>query len=180
MVRERLRVRVCDAAGRPIAAEGLGRWLARVAPARAHGVVTVAIVSDARVRALNRQFRRIDRATDVLSFPAHATPVAPNPEPRRTRTNPAPDTLNPAPVFLGDIVIAAGVSRRQARAERHRHAIELRLLALHGLLHLLGYDHEHDDGRMRVVEARLRRKGGLPPGLIERAAASRKGRARKP
>ena len=72
--------------------------------------------------------------------------------------------------FLGDIVIARGVARRQARAARHSERTELRVLALHGLLHLLGYDHERDDGRMPRVERRLRRKGGLREGLIERAA----------
>lgn len=71
--------------------------------------------------------------------------------------------------FLGDIVIARGVARRQARAARHPELTELRILALHGLLHLLGYDHERDAGRMRRVEQRLRRKGGLREGLIERA-----------
>ena len=58
--------------------------------------------------------------------------------------------------FLGEIVIARGVARQQARAAGHSELTELRVLALHGLLHLLGYDHEHDDGRMRQVERRLR------------------------
>jgi probable rRNA maturation factor len=71
--------------------------------------------------------------------------------------------------FLGDIVIARGVAGRQARRARHSERTEIRVLALHGLLHLLGYDHERDDGLMRRVEGRLRRKGGLPGGLIERA-----------
>jgi hypothetical protein len=77
-----------------------------------------------------------------------------------------------AECFLGDIVIASGVARRQAREARHSERTELRVLALHGLLHLLGYDHEHDHGQMRRVEQRLRRKGGLPGGLIERAGLS--------
>ena len=84
-------------------------------------------------------------------------------------------------MFWGDIVIARGVARRQAREARHSEAIELRVLALHGLLHLIGYDHERDDGRMRRVEQRLRRKGRLREGLIERAGESRPtagGRAR--
>jgi probable rRNA maturation factor len=72
---------------------------------------------------------------------------------------------------LGDIVIGTGVARRQAREAGHSYATELRVLALHGLLHLLGYDHERPDdaGRMARAEARLRRKGGLTRGLIARA-----------
>lgn len=74
--------------------------------------------------------------------------------------------------FLGEIVIARGVARRQAREARHSELTELRVLALHGLLHLLGYDHESDSGQMRRTEQRLRRKGGLREGLIERTALS--------
>ena len=72
---------------------------------------------------------------------------------------------------LGDIVIATGVARRQAREAGHPYNTELRVLALHGLLHLLGFDHHDtkDNGRMARLEARLRRKGGLAAGLIERS-----------
>ena len=66
-------------------------------------------------------------------------------------------------------MIAAGVSKRQAREAGHPLQTELRVLSLHGLLHLLGYDHESDDGKMARVEARLRKKAGLNAGLIERA-----------
>ncbi|MBM3820786.1 MAG: rRNA maturation RNase YbeY [Acidimicrobiia bacterium] len=139
------RLRVAVVASGAVRAPGLGRWLSSVAPARARGDVTIAIVPDQRVRLLNRQYRRTDAPTDVLSFPA------------AERGN------------LGDIVIAAGVARRQAADAGHSLRTELRVLALHGLLHLLGYDHEHDDGRMARLEARLRRRGGLREGLIERA-----------
>jgi len=125
-------------------APGLAAWLSSVAPARARGTMTVAIVSSARVRALNRKFRRKDKETDVLSFPAEE------------------------PGYLGDVVISSGVAARQARAAGHSLATELRVLALHGLLHLLGYDHERDDGQMARLERRLRRQGGLQEGLIER------------
>ena len=66
----RLRVSVVDADGRPVRSGRLGDWLARAAPRRARGAVTVAFVSDQRIRRLNREYRGIDRATDVLSFPA--------------------------------------------------------------------------------------------------------------
>jgi probable rRNA maturation factor len=141
---ERLRVEVVTPTR--LRVPGLAAWLTRVAPARARGEVTVAISSDTRIRALNRQFRRKDKPTDVLSFEAG--------EPGR----------------LGDVVIALGVARRQARDAGHSLDTELRVLALHGLLHLLGYDHEHDDGRMARLERRLRRKGGLVEGLIERGS----------
>jgi probable rRNA maturation factor len=142
--RHRLRVEVVTVPG--TRAPGLGRWLASVAPVRARGIVTIALVSDARIRTLNERFRGVAAVTDVLSFPAGE------------------------PGQLGDIVIATGVARRQARTAGHAFGAELRVLALHGLLHLLGYDHEHDDGRMARVERRLRRRGGLEAGLIERGA----------
>src|SRR5437870_5113726 len=112
-----------------IRTSGLASWLVSVAPARARGAMTIAIVSDARVRALNRQYRRKDKATDVLSFPAFAPSTL-------RRGKPAGEAS-----YLGDVVIAAGVAKRQAREAGHSLATELRVLALHGLLHLLGYDH---------------------------------------
>ena len=144
--RRGLEVTVTSHTRRPVRVTGLSAWLRGVAPARARGEVSVAFVSDAAIRALNRAHRRKDASTDVLSFPSG--------EPR----------------FLGDIVIAEGVARRQALRAGHGFGVEARVLALHGLLHLLGYDHEHQDdaGRMRALEARLRRKGGLREGLIER------------
>jgi probable rRNA maturation factor len=125
-------------------APGLARWLSSIAPARARGTMTVALVSDRRIRTLNRTYRKKDTPTDVLSFPAGE------------------------PHELGDVVIAAGVARRQAREAGHPLQTEIRVLALHGLLHLLGYDHDSDAGRMARLEARLRRRGGLREGLIER------------
>jgi len=153
---QRLRVLVADERGRSVPANGLASWLRRVAPARARGTVSLAIVSDRRVRSLNRTYRRKDYATDVLSFSTHPNSLVPNPDNGR---------------FLGDIVIARGVARRQAREARHSELTELRVLALHGLLHLLGYDHERDSGEMRRAERRLRRKGGLSEGLIERTGS---------
>ena len=144
-----LTVVVTDARGREIHARGLGRWLARAAPARASGLVSIALVPDATMRRLNRVYRRVDRVTDVLSFPAAASPRGP----RR----------------LGDVAIARGVAGRQARRFGHAQAVEWRVLALHGLLHLLGYDHETDRGAMNRIEERLRQRAGLPGGLITRS-----------
>jgi len=150
----RLRVSVGDELGRPLSVKGLAEWLQGVAPLRARGRVAIALVSDGRMRTLNRTYRHHDYTTDVLSFPATNDRTA--------------FELRTAERFLGDIVIARGVAARQARAAGHGERTELRILALHGLLHLLGYDHERDNGTMRRVEQRLRRKGGLREGLIER------------
>lgn len=140
----RLRVSVTDTRGRPLTGSdtrGLGVWLGRAAPRSARGCVSIAVVSDIEMRRLNRRYRGLDRATDVLSFPG--TP-------------------------LGDLAIARGVAARQAREFGHSLRAELRILALHGLLHLLGYDHEGDRGEMARLEERLRRHAGLPSGLIVR------------
>ena len=144
-----LHVLVSDGRGRRLTAPGLAAWLRRVAPARARGTVTVALVSDREIQSLNRRFRGVNKTTDVLSFPSRES-RAPSPE-------------------LCDIAIARGVARRQAREAGHSERTEWRVLALHGLLHLLGYDHEKDDGRMQRVERKLRRKGGLREGLIDRS-----------
>jgi probable rRNA maturation factor len=78
------------------------------------------------------------------------------------------------PGVLGDIAIARGVAAQQARRLGHTEQVEFRTLALHGLLHLLGYDHETDTGQMARTEERLRRKAGLPTGLIARAGRAQK------
>ncbi len=149
VVDERKRLRGSPRRSGAAAKAGLAAWLRRAAPARARGEVAIALVSDARMRTLNRAYRGKDYATDVLSFPAEQD------------------------VFLGDIVIATGVARRQARDLGHSLAVELRILALHGLLHLLGYDHERDRGRMRTVEQRLLRRSGVRDGLIAREKHAR-------
>ena len=143
----RLRVAVTDGRGRCKLAGTLPAWLARVAPRAAVGDVAVALVGDRKMRDLNSRFRAIDQVTDVLSFPADPAPAATGSGPAR---------------FLGDIVIATGRAARQARAAGVTEQQEWRRLALHGLLHLLGHDHERDDGRMRRLERRLQRRGGLP------------------
>jgi probable rRNA maturation factor len=153
-----IRIDVADA-GRASRARDVGRWLMRVLRSRrGRGAIAITIAADSRVRQLNRQYRGVDRVTDVLSFvygPA-----------RPAGARPSSDEM-----VLGDVVIARGVATRQARAARHPLESELRVLALHGALHVLGYDHERDDGRMARVERMLRRRGGLGEGLIERGAA---------
>src|SRR5215471_13066478 len=123
--RARIRVLVSDARGRAID-RGLARWLSRVAPRSARGTVSVAIVSDARVRALNKQYRRIDRPTDVLSFPAvdwpRSTPSSQRSKPKEFSASSA----SSAAKFLGDIVIARGVARRQAREAGHSETTEMK------------------------------------------------------
>ncbi len=141
-------VSVTDGRGRPWPSQALGRWLAAHAPARGRGEVTIALITDPAMRRLNATFRRADYATDVLSFPSGE------------------------PGVLGDIAIARGVAARQARRLGHAEATELKVLALHGLLHLLGYDHDTDRGEMQRAEERLRRRAGLPGGLIARATRS--------
>jgi len=138
-------VSVVEEGGTHAGAKGLGRWLARIAPRSARGAVAIAILPDARVKSLNRQFRRKNKGTDVLAFPGNGE-------------------------YLGDIAISRGIAQKQAKLLGHSLAVELRVLALHGLLHLLGYDHERDNGRMARAEARLRRKARLPVGLIARSS----------
>jgi probable rRNA maturation factor len=155
-----LRVIVGDARGRRLRVAGLSSWLRRIAPSGLNGSVSIALVSDKQVQGLNRLYRRRNYPTDVLSFPSgerFSSPERGGAGRRKAETT-----------ELGEIVIARGVARRQAREAGHSELTELRVLALHGLLHLLGYDHETDAGRMRRIEQRLRRKGGLREGLIER------------
>jgi probable rRNA maturation factor len=145
-------VSISDGRGRPARVPGLAAWLRRVAPRSARGELAVALVGDATVRALNRKYRGVDRATDVLSFPCDDGPDGGGGR------------------HLGDVVVARGVAARQARRAGHSLTTELKVLVLHGLLHLLGFDHESDTGDMARLEARLRRRGGLPAGLLERGA----------
>ena len=98
------------------------------------------LAGDALVRRLNATYRGKYKTTDVLSFPGDARP--------------APDGSR----HLGDIVISVPQARRQAAREGHALERELRLLLIHGYLHLLGYDHEVDDGRMKRLESRLARR----------------------
>jgi probable rRNA maturation factor len=98
---------------------------------------TIAFVSDRRIRELNKQFRGIDKTTDVLSFPSDE------------------------PDQLGDIAISISTATRQAQENGLTLNEEIAQLILHGLLHLDGYDHETDDGEMNRVELKLRKKLGI-------------------
>jgi probable rRNA maturation factor len=179
--RFRLRVSVCDARGRPLRRPALAAWLARVAPARLRGAVTIAFVGDARMRSLNRTWRSVDKTTDVLSFPfsdedsrAAGQQGSRSAEKRSSWPRGFSPGVGANLPLLGDIVIATGVAARQAREAGHDEETEHRVLALHGLLHLAGHDHERDTGEMARIEARLRRRGGLTAGLIERTPRTRR------
>jgi len=100
---------------------------------------TVVLLADSPLRALNRTYRGQDRPTDVLSFAARRTPGGEK-------------------SYLGDVLISVETARRQAMARGTSLGRELRLLALHGLIHLLGYDHETDNGEMRRLEYRWRKR----------------------
>jgi probable rRNA maturation factor len=121
------------------------------AAVRLKGEVTVLLTTDAAIRKLNRQFRGKDTATDVLSFTAEGVG---------------------AEEIAGDLAISVATARRQAVAQGHSLSVEIKVLMLHGLLHLAGYDHEADGGKMARRERMLRDKLGLPEGLIERVGLS--------
>lgn len=114
-----------------------------------HGEVSVLLASDATIRTLNRDFRRKDKATDVLSFPVEVF-------------------HGDAPKQAGDLAISLETADRQADEHGHSLQVEVKILMLHGLLHLAGYDHEQDEGKMARKENALRKELSLPPGLIQR------------
>ena len=115
--------------------------------------VTIALVSDAEITRMNETFRKKKGPTDVLSFPAAARP--------RPRSVPRAASKREGGEFLGDIAIAPATARRYARKHGRSLPGELRVLILHGVLHLLGYDHETDGGEMDRLERRLRKRFGL-------------------
>lgn len=141
-------------------ARTLARFLREAqAAVKLHGQVTVLLTTDMEIRRLNRQFRGKNKATDVLSFPSYVSHV-----PKR-RGHGAPDPRE----LAGDIAISVDTARKQAAAMGHSVSIEIKVLMLHGLLHLAGYDHETDEGEMARREERLRARLRLPHGLIERS-----------
>lgn len=124
----------------------------------------IAMVSDAEMRRWNRMYRGKNRPTDVLSFPADAHPRQ-RKQSRCVRSGISPSarasSRSIAPQYLGDVAIAPGVARENARRLGRTLHQELRILILHGILHLMGYDHETDSGQMERRERRLRRELGL-------------------
>jgi len=130
--------------------------------------VTVCLVSDAEIARLNETFRKKKGPTDVLSFPAAVRRRPPRPaSPARTgqKKRPAseggPYKRKKGDEYLGDIAISPATARRYAKKNGRNLSSELRVLILHGVLHLLGYDHETDRGEMDRVEAKLRKRLGL-------------------
>jgi len=130
----------------PALAAFLERIAADVAPGDRRGA-TLRIVSDRNIRELNRRYRDKDCATDVLAFPADPVPAGLLSEDEAA--------------YLGDLVVSAETAARQARAAGIELGDEIRVLAVHGYLHLLGYDHEQDRGEMVRLERVLRLRHGL-------------------
>ena len=123
--------------------------------------LTICFVSDAEIARMNQAFRKKKGPTDVLSFPTieRRRPAILR-KPRSLRIqHKLPDSRVRS--FLGDIAIAPSVARRNAKKLGRTLPSELQILILHGVLHLVGYDHETDRGQMDRIEARLRRKLGL-------------------
>ena len=118
--------------------------------ARVTGTVNVLVTSSTAVQALNRRFRGKNKATDVLSFPSPLSP------PLHTSK------------LAGEVAISADIAALNAHRMGHSVAEEVKILTLHGILHLAGFDHERDNGKMARKELTLRRALNLPVGLIER------------
>jgi probable rRNA maturation factor len=126
----------------------LSRFVSRAARAVGlRGEVNVLLTTNRQMKSLNWRFRAKNMATDVLSFPP---------------------TSNLPAQYAGDIAISAEMAAQNGKRLGHSPAEEVKILALHGLLHLAGYDHERDNGTMARKEQQLRVKLGLPGGLIER------------
>lgn len=126
----------------------LARFAARASRAAGlKGELAILITGNREIRSLNRSFRKKDKPTDVISFPSAMDGVA------------------------GDVAISIDIARQNGRDLGHGTAAELKILILHGILHLKGMDHETDSGQMARREQKLRRELGLPTGLIERTTS---------
>jgi probable rRNA maturation factor len=130
---------------------------------RLRGSVDVLVTGSTAIRALNREFRRRDYATDVLSFPSAQSVTA----------------VRRRPAVAGEIAISADIAVKNALRLGHSSAQEIKILTLHGILHLAGFDHERDNGHMARLEAKLRRQLKLPTALIERTHATSLGTGKR-
>jgi len=131
---------------RATSAQALSRFATRVqSELGIAGEVNISVTSNREMQALNRGYRKKNKPTDVLTFPSTNAKIA------------------------GDIAISLEMAAENAVALGHSLATEVKVLILHGMLHLAGYDHEIDNGEMRTREAELRKRFRLPVGLIERA-----------
>lgn len=141
----------------PISKATLTRFLNRARTAIGiEGNIDVLLTTDAELKRLNRTFRGKDKSTDVLSFPAAPIPGLPQ-----------------AHLHAGDLAISLPTAARQAARFHHPLSTELRILLLHGLLHLSGLDHETDSGQMAAQESELRTRFRLPNTLIARSQSPR-------
>ena len=137
-----------------LSAAALGRFVLRARKAVGlRGTVNVLVTGSAAMRSLNARFRKKDSATDVLSFP----------------TETSGGSRQPKASAAGEIAISADIAAQNAVRLGHPVAVEVKILALHGILHLAGFDHERDNGKMARREAHLRRVLRLPTALIERS-----------
>jgi probable rRNA maturation factor len=136
--------------GIPLQDASLARFLAKVQRELKLGgrEVTICFIGDREIAQLNRRFRGKSKPTDVLSFPANGAGA-------KEFASASDEEI------LGDIAISPQAARRNAKRFGRTLEDELRVLILHGVLHLAGYDHETDDGEMERIESRLRRKLGL-------------------
>jgi probable rRNA maturation factor len=123
--------------------------------------LNVLVTSSSELRTLNRRFRGMDKSTDVLSFPSPS------------------EGRGDARSSAGDVAISCDIARENARRLGHSVADEIKILVLHGILHLAGFDHEHDQGEMAREESRLRQQLKLETGLIERTRPRTSGSDRK-
>jgi probable rRNA maturation factor len=139
--------------------ESLSRFVTRARrESRLRGRVNVLVTGSAAMRTLNARFRGKNGPTDVLSFPSESV------------GSPGNGKLG----FAGEIAISADIAAQNASRLGHSVASEVKVLALHGMLHLAGMDHEHDNGQMARKEAKLRRVLRLPATLTQRAGAANK------
>ena len=141
-----------------LSAESLNRFVLRARKAaRIKGTVDVLVTGSSDMRSLNERFRGKNKPTDVLSFPSESS--------ANGRRRP----------FAGEIAISAEIALDNARRLGHSGALEVKVLVLHGILHLAGFDHERDNGEMASKEAYLRRVLRLPLSLTERGETGRPG-----